>query len=71
MKPTLATTLFCRVRARSGYTTRELSELTGIARSTLSDREKHADDLRLREAIEWANACGMTDKEWLELRKRG
>ena len=52
-------------------TIRELVYLTGWKRSTIDDHLKSAGTMRLAEAIQMANAMGMTDAEWLKLRKEG
>ena len=65
------TELFQTARRRSGMTIRELTDITGWKRSTIDDHLKHAGTMRLAEAIQIANATGMSDAEWLKLRKGG
>lgn len=69
MKQTPITTLFLNARARSGKTIRELEGETGSKRSTIDNHFRHAESMRLFEAIGIANATGMTDAEWVALRK--
>ena len=69
MKQTPITTLFLKVRERSGKTIRELESETGSKRSTIDNHFRHAESMRLFEAIGIANATGMTDAEWVALRR--
>lgn len=68
---TPTTSLFQAAKERSGMAIRELVKLTGLKRSTLDDHFRHAESMRLYEAIGIANATGMTDTEWLQLRREG
>ena len=63
--------LFIMARERSGLTMRELSDLTGVKRSTLCDWLRFPSTMRASSMVEIANALGMTDEEWLALRKGG
>jgi transcriptional regulator with XRE-family HTH domain len=71
MRKPKATNLFVTVRKRSGLTMRELSDLTGVKRSTLCDWLRFPSTMRASSMVEIANALGMTDEEWLALRKGG
>ena len=66
--PSPTTELFQTARKRSGMTIRELVYLTGWKRSTIDDHLKSAGTMRLAEAVEIANAMGMTDAEWLAIK---
>ena len=69
MKQTPIKTLFLNARARSVKTILELEGETGSKRSTIDNHFRHAESMRLFEAIGIANATGMTDAEWVALRK--
>ena len=71
MRKPKAANLFVTARERSGLTLHELSELTGVKCTTLYDWLRHPSTMRLWGMIEIANAMGMTDEEWLALRKGG
>jgi transcriptional regulator with XRE-family HTH domain len=65
MKQSIITTA-CR---RSGLTIRDLANITGMKRSTLNDWIRHPSMMRLSGLIEIANAIGLTEAEWQQLRK--
>ena len=54
---------------RSGLTIRDLADLTGLKKSTLNDWIRHPSMMRLSGLIEIANAVGLTEAEWQQLRR--
>lgn len=70
MKQQQQTTEIIRAAAhRAMMNDSDLATMAGIKRSTLCDWLKHPSEFRLGALIDAANAVGMTDDEWIALRR--
>ena len=70
MKKQQPTTEIIRAAAhRHGMNDSDIARMTGIARTTLSDWLDQPSMIRFRALVNMANAVGLTDEEWIALRR--